>query len=67
MRDKSGRNVFAISDAELKTGRANAQYEDTKFISQEAEWFLAGILEGLADGKSISLVHHRSELANCKV
>ncbi|KAI0748518.1 glutamine synthetase/guanido kinase [Daedaleopsis nitida] len=47
--DASGKNIFALSDAELKTGRANAQYEDTKFLSQEGEWFLAGILDGLPD------------------
>ncbi|KAF8197521.1 hypothetical protein BJ912DRAFT_1020835 [Pholiota molesta] len=49
LRNAEGRNIFAVSDAELKTGRANAANEDTKFISQEAEWFLAGILDGIAD------------------
>ncbi|KAF8969643.1 hypothetical protein BDZ97DRAFT_1959621 [Flammula alnicola] len=49
LRNKEGRNIFAVSDAELKTGRDNAANEDTKFISQEAEWFLAGILDGIAD------------------
>ncbi|KDR73647.1 hypothetical protein GALMADRAFT_251423 [Galerina marginata CBS 339.88] len=49
LRDKQGRNIFAVSDAELKAGRADAAYEDTKFISQEAEWFLAGVLDGIAD------------------
>jgi glutamine synthetase len=45
-----GRNIFSVSDAELQTGRVSAANEDTKFISQEAEWFLAGILDGIADG-----------------
>ncbi|KAJ3539778.1 hypothetical protein NMY22_g4581 [Coprinellus aureogranulatus] len=27
----------------------NALYKDTKYISQEAEWFLAGFLEGIGD------------------
>ncbi|PPQ87978.1 hypothetical protein CVT25_001057 [Psilocybe cyanescens] len=49
LRNKEGQNIFAVSDTELKTGRANAANDDTKFISQEAEWFLAGILDGIAD------------------
>ncbi|KAI0723955.1 glutamine synthetase/guanido kinase [Cerioporus squamosus] len=49
IRDKDGKNIFALSASELKTGRADAQYEDTKFLSQEGEWFLAGILDGLPD------------------
>lgn len=32
-------------------GREGAAFDDTKYISQEAEWFLAGLLEGLSDGK----------------
>lgn len=51
LRDKDGRNTFAVSEAERETGRADAAYKDTKFISQEAEWFLAGILDGIADGE----------------
>ena len=51
LRDSAGKNVFAISQSELESGgRANAAYDDTKFISQEAEWFLSGILNGIADG-----------------
>ena len=50
LKNMEGRNIFSVSDAELQTGRANAANEDTKFISQEAEWFLAGILDGIADG-----------------
>ena len=53
LRDANGRSIFALPDAEVKTGRANAQYEDTKFLSQEGEWFLAGVLRGLPDSKSI--------------
>ncbi|KAG5634404.1 hypothetical protein H0H81_002100 [Sphagnurus paluster] len=49
LRDDAGRNVFAVSEAERAKGRADAQYTDTKFISQECEWFLAGLLDGLAD------------------
>ncbi|KAF9500507.1 glutamine synthetase/guanido kinase [Pleurotus eryngii] len=49
LRDESGRNIFAVSDSELKEGRSNAAFEDTKFVSQIAEWFLAGILDGIAD------------------
>lgn len=43
------KSLFAVSKEELKTGRQGAAYEDTKFISQEGEWFLAGILDGLPD------------------
>jgi glutamine synthetase len=50
LRNQEGRNIFAVSDSELKSGRVNAAYNDTKFISQEAEWFLAGVLDGIADG-----------------
>ena len=54
IRDKSGRNIFAVSEEEKKAGgREGAAFEDTKYLSQEAEWFLAGLLEGLSDGMSL--------------
>lgn len=49
LRNAEGRNLFAVSQEELKTGREGAVNEDTRFISQEAEWFLAGVLDGLPD------------------
>ncbi|KAF8609858.1 glutamine synthetase/guanido kinase [Ceratobasidium sp. AG-I] len=49
LRTKDGKNVFALSDADAKKGRAEAEYDDTRFLSQEGEWFLAGILDGLTD------------------
>ncbi|CAE7057373.1 unnamed protein product [Rhizoctonia solani] len=49
LRDKNGRNVFAIPDSYKEKGRADAQYQDTRFMSQEGEWFLAGVLDGLTD------------------
>jgi len=50
MRDRNGRNIFAVTDEEIKAGgRESAAYDDVKFISQEAEWFLAGVLQGLPD------------------
>jgi len=50
LRNSDGKNIFAISQSELESGgRVNAAYEDTKFISQEAECFLSGILDGIAD------------------
>ncbi|ORX41117.1 hypothetical protein BD324DRAFT_575254 [Kockovaella imperatae] len=50
LQDKSGRNIFSLSDADQKAGgRGNAAHKDLKFLSKEAEWFLAGLLEGLAD------------------
>ena len=47
-----GKKYIAMSESELKIGRINAANDDTKFISQEAEWFLAGVLDGIADGIS---------------
>ncbi|CAE6414108.1 unnamed protein product [Rhizoctonia solani] len=44
LRDKNGRNIFAIVDADKDKGRADAQYQDTRFMSQEGEWFLAGLV-----------------------
>ncbi|KAF5386966.1 hypothetical protein D9615_001559 [Tricholomella constricta] len=49
MRDNKGANVFAVSAAEREHGRKDAQYADTRFLSQEGEWFLAGILDGIGD------------------
>ncbi|GAA5991744.1 hypothetical protein JCM11641_004850 [Rhodosporidiobolus odoratus] len=49
LRDEEGRNVFAVEEGEVEKGREGAANGDTKRISQVAEWFLAGILEGLPD------------------
>ncbi|KAL5529202.1 hypothetical protein ACEPAG_5176 [Sanghuangporus baumii] len=50
LRDQSGKNVFGISEEELKNGgRKNVKYSDLKYVSQECEWFLAGVLDGLTD------------------
>lgn len=49
LRDKEGRNVFAVQPDEVEKGRKEAKYEDTARISQVGEYFLAGILEGLPD------------------
>ena len=51
IKDRNGRNIFSVSDDESKTGRDGAAYADTKFLSQEGEWFLAGVLDGLADSE----------------
>lgn len=52
LRDKNKRNIFAVTPEEAKSGgRKDAPYEDLKYLSQEAEWFLAGLLEGLPDGE----------------
>lgn len=50
LRDEAGKNIFAVSEAELSTGRSAAANDDVKFLSEEAEHFLAGILDGIADG-----------------
>ncbi|KAK4687712.1 glutamine synthetase, partial [Tremellales sp. Uapishka_1] len=50
LQDKDGKNIFGLSEEEEKSGgRSNAAFDDTKFISQEAEWFLGGLMEGLSD------------------
>lgn len=49
LRDKSGNNIFAVSESEAKDGRSDAAFEDTKRISKVAEHFLAGVLQGLPD------------------
>ncbi|EIN07163.1 glutamine synthetase/guanido kinase [Punctularia strigosozonata HHB-11173 SS5] len=50
LRNSSGANIFAIAKEEVEAGgRKGAANEDTKYVSQEAEWFLAGVLEGLPD------------------
>ena len=41
--------MFAVSNSELETGRPDAAYDELKFVSKEAEQFLAGILDGLTD------------------
>jgi hypothetical protein len=51
LRTAEGKNLFAVSEAELENGREGAAYTDTKWLSQEGEWFLAGVLDGLADGE----------------
>lgn len=52
---RNGVNIFAVSKEELKSGRAVAANNDTRFISREAEMFLAGLLEGLPDGMAVLL------------
>ncbi|EUC59497.1 glutamine synthetase/guanido kinase [Rhizoctonia solani AG-3 Rhs1AP] len=49
LRGKNGQNVFAVADKDKEKGREDAQYQDTRFMSQEGEWFLAGVLDGLTD------------------
>jgi glutamine synthetase len=51
LRDSEGKNIFAFPGSETGKGREGAKYDDTKFISEVAEYFLAGILDGLPDGE----------------
>ncbi|KAI0054028.1 glutamine synthetase/guanido kinase [Auriscalpium vulgare] len=44
LRDKDGKNIFAVTPEELKTGREGAAYDELKYISQTAEYFLAGLV-----------------------
>jgi glutamine synthetase len=48
---KTGRNVFSVSDEDVKNGgRKDVEYE-LRYISKECEWFIAGVLDGLPDGE----------------
>ncbi|KAG2114350.1 uncharacterized protein F5147DRAFT_23852 [Suillus discolor] len=49
LKDKEGRNAFSLSEADRDHGRANAAFEDTRYLSQIGEHFLAGVLDGLPD------------------
>ncbi|GJJ12628.1 hypothetical protein Clacol_006871 [Clathrus columnatus] len=49
LRTADGKNLFAVKESELMNGRAGAANSDTRFISKEAEYFLAGVLAGLED------------------
>lgn len=64
LRDKDGRNIFAVSESEREAGRTNAAYKDTKFLSQEGEWFVAGVLDGIADGRYSSSFLVRSHFVH---
>ena len=55
LRDKDGKNAFAVSDEELRNGRSGAAYDELKFISEVAEQFLAGVLDGLTDSMSLRI------------
>ncbi|KAG2139599.1 glutamine synthetase guanido kinase [Suillus bovinus] len=47
LKDREGHNVFSLKDVDR--GRANAAFEDTRYLSQIGEYFLAGVLDGLPD------------------
>lgn len=49
LKDGEGRNAFSLSDVDRDRGRANAAFEDTRYLSQIGEHFLAGVLDGLPD------------------
>jgi len=49
LKSKDGKNIFAVAASDKESGRKDAQYTDTKWLSQEGEWFLAGVLDGLED------------------
>ncbi|KAI0281350.1 hypothetical protein BGY98DRAFT_1088491 [Russula aff. rugulosa BPL654] len=53
LQDSNGKNIFAIKSEELQEGRTGAAYAELKYISQTAEYFLAGVLHGLTDGNSL--------------
>jgi glutamine synthetase len=49
LQDSNGNNIFAVKPEELQGGREGAAYDELKYISQTAEYFLAGVLDGLTD------------------
>ena len=46
LQDSSGGNIFSLPDGQI---RSDAKWEDLKYVSENLEWFLAGILKGLPD------------------
>lgn len=53
LKGEDGRNAFALSKEEIKAGgRANAYHEHLRNVSEVAEYFLAGLIDGLQDGMS---------------
>jgi hypothetical protein len=63
LRDNNGSNAFAVKPEELQGGREGAPYDELKYISQTAEYFLAGVLDGLTDGKFPYLIKQRDAKA----
>ena len=51
LRDTSGNNIFGLTDSVLKSGGRKVEYSDLKYVSQECEWFLGGIVDGVTDGE----------------
>ncbi|TFY83440.1 hypothetical protein EWM64_g558 [Hericium alpestre] len=49
IRGADGKNAFAVDPSQAGAGRPDAAYDELRFISQVAEQFLAGILDGLPD------------------
>jgi len=49
LRGSNNKNAFAIESEERQGGRQGAAYDELKYISQTAEYFLAGVLNGLTD------------------
>ncbi|EIW84954.1 glutamine synthetase guanido kinase [Coniophora puteana RWD-64-598 SS2] len=47
LKDLDGINIFSVP--ELRGGRAGAANDDTRYLSEKGEQFLAGVLEGLPD------------------
>ncbi|EIM90006.1 glutamine synthetase/guanido kinase [Stereum hirsutum FP-91666 SS1] len=50
LRNPDGKNIFGVSESELKSGgRSDAPYDELKYFSEAGEHFLAGVLDGLPD------------------
>ncbi|KAG2124611.1 hypothetical protein DEU56DRAFT_827098 [Suillus clintonianus] len=49
LKDGEGHNVFSLSNVDRDRGRVNAAFEDTRYLSELGEYFLAGVLDGLPD------------------
>lgn len=57
LRNPDGKNIFGVSESELKSGgRSDAPYDELKYFSEAGEHFLAGVLDGLPDSKSTSIL-----------
>ena len=63
LRNAEGKNAFAPTKEDLENGgRKNAFHKDLAFVSQEAEWFLAGLIDGLPDSASTGHVGSSTQL-----
>ncbi|KAI9509340.1 glutamine synthetase/guanido kinase [Russula earlei] len=67
LRDSNNNNIFAVNPEELNGGREGATYDELKYISQTAEYFLAGLLDGLTDVSDVLLGCFPPDFGPCQL